>query len=161
MGSYPKRHSSSYVMTHIVLIVIEIRHRQKVCCFNENGFFGYEVIILLEKQMKQLQPLQMHQRLASLLSDDAVVSSQMYIAVDFDNALEFENNGKGYETKELAKGTGAQRLCGGTMSRLQDRCLQMIMCTWWVGWMHSCKCSTREEPWCCGWPPRHSYWGCR
>ena len=52
----------------------------------------------------------MHQFLASLLSDDAVVSRQMHIAVDFNNALELENrlyDGRGDETNALAKGTGA------------------------------------------------------
>ena len=52
------------------------------------------------------------QLLASLLSYDVVVSLQMHIAVDFDNALELANcdqldYGGVDETKELAKGTCA------------------------------------------------------
>ena len=57
-----------------------------------------------------MEKLLLSEPLASLFRNDAVVSWQMHIAVDLDNALELDNRldyGGRHETKELAKRAGA------------------------------------------------------
>ena len=68
--------------------------------------------MIQELEQQTEEKLRREHLLASLLRDDAVVSRQMHIAVDLENALELDNrldDGSGHETKKLAKRAGALR----------------------------------------------------
>ena len=75
--------------------------------------------MIQELEQQTEEKLRREHLLASLLRDDAVVSRQMHIAVDIDNALELDNrldDGRDMKPKSLPS---ALALSGGKLSKLQ------------------------------------------